>query len=194
MNYNDLKTNIPAYLHRSDLSGMLDTFIDLFEARANREIRTIEMEQRSTSTPVDEYIAFPTDFLQLRNIQVNTNPKTPLEYRTPYQIDELGSYQGLPTVYTIVGNEFQIPGATGYEIEVSYIKKIPALSDTNLTNWLIDNYPDYYLSGCLQQAYIYMKDANNAAQLEQKLIMLENAIKQADMDKKYGSGPLVITT
>lgn len=189
MNYSELKTLI-SYTHRQGLDAMVDTFIDLFEARANRALRCVEMEQRATSTPSSDYVPFPASFLELRNIQAST---TPLEYRTPVQIDEIGTYSGTPRFYSIVGNTFQIPGASGQSIEIDYFKSIPALSVSTTTNWLIESHPDYYLTGMLHQAYVYVQDAAKVAEYEQKLLMMENDIKEADRKKRYGSGPMVVT-
>ena len=48
-----------------------------------------------------------------------------------------------------------IPDDT-YSIELSYCQRIPALSDTNPTNWLLNLYPDAYLYAALCEAQPYM--------------------------------------
>ena len=61
--YADLKTSIANFLARSDLTAQIPDFIQLAEARINRELETREQEKRSTATLVagDEYISLPTD-------------------------------------------------------------------------------------------------------------------------------------
>lgn len=192
MDYSDLKTAVINWTHRGDLASVIDTMIDLFEARANRNIRVPEMENRAYATPTDEYIAFPTDYLELRNIQVNDSSPYQLEYTTPKHIDSLGLSGGSPIYFTIVGNEFQIaPSAAGKEVEISYYQTIPSLSESNTTNWLITKYPDYYLFGVLQQVQIYTIEPDS---FEQRLLMIEADINKRGKAKKYGDSPLTVAT
>jgi len=146
MNYNTLKTAVADWMHRADLASNMDSFISLFESKANTALRVPEMEVRATTTPTDEYVAFPNGFIELRNIQINTTPPTLLRYASPHKIDELKLTSGAPKYYTVVGNQFQInPSAEGLEVEISHYSRIPALSPTNLSNWLISAYENYYL-------------------------------------------------
>ena len=91
--YSTLKTAIEAWTHRSDLSAVVDDFIDLTEARLNRELRVSQQETRATTTPTDAYIALPTDCLSIRNIQLNTNPVQTLSYIPPADMDRLANGQ-----------------------------------------------------------------------------------------------------
>lgn len=193
MDYADLKTQIEAFMHRDDLTASLDTFIDLFEARVNRTLRVPEMENRATSTPTGEYVALPTDFVELRNIQINTSPVRLLEYASPQKIDAMSSLTGVPIYYTLVGNEFQLsPSAAGYEVEIDYYAKVPALDSTTTTNWLIDSHPDYYLAGCILEACLFTLD-ERATEYAAIVGNKEEWIKRAGKSKQYGSGPLVVS-
>lgn len=193
MNYTELKTAISDWEHRSFDAGKVDTFIDLFEARINRNLRVPEMEKRATATPTSEYVALPDDFLELRNIQINGTSTTLLEYASPQKIDAMGLTTGTSRYYSLVGNEFQLnPSAAGSTVEIAYYGKITALSDANPTNFLIDSHPDYYLMGCIYEALVYSIDdrRNEVAQI---VAEKEAAIKRAGKKKQYGSGPLVVS-
>ena len=193
MNYTELKTAVADWEHRSYDAGKVDTFIDLFEARINRNLRVPEMEKRATATPTDAYVALPTDFLELRNIQINTSPPTLLEYASPQKIDAMGLNSGAAKYYSLVGNQFQInPSASGSVVEISYYGKITALSDTSLTNFLIDSHPDYYLMGCIHEALLYTID-DRAGQVAQMVGEKEAAIMRQGRKKQYGSGPIVVS-
>jgi hypothetical protein len=39
-----------------------------------------------------------------------------------------------------------------------YISELPALSDSNTSNWLLEHYPDAYLYGSLIHSAPYLKD------------------------------------
>lgn len=193
MNYTELKTAIADWEHRSYDAGKVDLFIDLFEARVNRNLRVPEMEKRATATPTSEYVALPTDFLELRNIQINGSSVTLLEYASPQKIDAMGLTTGTSRYYSLVGNEFQLnPSAAGSTVEIAYYGKITPLSDANLTNFLIDSHPDYYLMGCIHEALIYAID-DRAAQVAQMVAEKEASIIRKGTAKKYGAGPLVVS-
>lgn len=193
MTYSELKTQIAAWLHRGNLTAQIDTFIDLFEARANRNLRIPEMEKRATSTPTGEYVALPSDFLELRNIQLNSTPPFLLEYAPPQKIDAMALTTGKARYYTLVGDEFQFaPSAAGSEIEISYFATIPALSDSNTSNFLLASDPDYYLMGCLYEACIFTRD-DRANQYGQITSEKEASINSRGNSKQYGSGPLVVS-
>lgn len=193
MNYSELKTAIADWEHRSYDAGKVDTFIELFQARANRTLRVPEMEKRATSTPTGEYVVMPTDFLELRNIQINGTYTTLLEYASPQKIDAMGLTTGTPAYYTLVGNQFQInPSASGKVVEISYYGKIAALSATNTSNFLLASHPDYYLMGCIHEALLYSID-DRAGQVAQIVSEKEAAIMRQGKRKQYGTGPLVVS-
>ena len=191
--YAELKTAIEDWEHRTFDSGKVDTFIDLFEARVNRTLRVPEMEKRATATPTSEYVALPTDFLELRNIQINGSTVQMLDYATPHKID-LAELSGSPPLYySLVGNEFQIsPSASGKVVEIDYYGKITALDSTNTSNFLLAAHPDYYLMGCIHEALIYSID-DRAGRVAQIVAEKEAAIMRAGKKKQYGSGPFVVS-
>jgi hypothetical protein len=62
--------------------------------------------------------------------------------------------------YSIVGDTLEVvpvPDAS-YTAELTYYKKITALSDEDITNWLLSYHPDVYLYGTLMQSAPYLKD------------------------------------
>jgi hypothetical protein len=88
--YTELKAAVARRLGRSgdgDLAAELDDYIDLAEARFQRELRLRAQEQRATATVTGAYLDLPTDFLELRNIQLNSDPLRSLECVSPEMID-----------------------------------------------------------------------------------------------------------
>lgn len=190
MTYSELKTAIVAYMKRADLASQLDTFIDLFEARASRKLRHPRMETTETVTPVADAQALPTGWQEFRSVQYNGSGYTHiLEYASPQKISVIGLASGDPQFYSIRGGEVVFsPSAIGDQIEWTFYQSIPALSDTNQTNWLLDNYPDYYLMGCVHQACIYTLD-DRAFAIEQHLVVHESSINKA---VNKAAGPITI--
>lgn len=165
MNYSQLKSNIADFLNRTDLTGVIPTFIELAEAQMERALRTRQMVERSTASIDTQYSAVPADFLEAKTLKITgTTPIQPVEFVTPQQMDDMDSFRpnstGIPKYFTIIGNQIRvnpIPDST-YTAELTYTAKLQKLSDSVTTNWLLTSSPDAYLYGALMQAAPYLKD------------------------------------
>jgi hypothetical protein len=162
--FSELKTAVANWLDRSDLTDRIPEFIELAEARHRRDFKLRRMETRVTANTADgtEYYTLPDNFVAMRNIQLNTDPKTALEYLTPEQMDRVrgGSTKGKPKAYSIIGNTFQlrpIPDSA-YEVEMLYYKYFTGLSDSNTTNDMLTYHPDAYLYAVLLEAEPYLQN------------------------------------
>ena len=192
--YANLKTAIADWLDRSDLTDRIPDFIALAEARLNRELRIRPMEVRSTLTLTagQRYFSLPGGYLQMRNIQLNTNPVTPLEYITPEMLDRLygSNTSGKPKAYSLIGDEIQLAPIpdSAYTLEVAYYEKFTPLSTDVTTNWLTENAPDVLLYGALIEAEPFIKN-------DERMPLWLNAYKEAvdkiqkadDRDRHSGS-------
>ncbi len=197
-NYTEIKAAVADWLDRSDLTANIPDFISLAETRINRELRIRPQEVRSTmsTTPGNRYHSLPGGYLSMRNIQLNTDPITPLEFVSLEMLDRLygGSSTGRPTAYSIVGDEIQLAPIpdSDYSVEVAYYKKFDTLGDgtagTVTSNWLTTNSPDVLLYGALTEAEPFLK---NDERIQLWLTMYKAAIKDlqaADtLDRHSGS-------
>jgi hypothetical protein len=171
--FTELKDAIADWLDRSDLTARIPDFIALAEARINRELRIRPMEVRSTMTTTagNQYFNLPGGYIQMRNIQLNTNPTTPLEYITPEMLDRLygSSTTGKPRAYTLIGDEIQLAPIpdSAYTLEMAFYEKFTALGDgtsgTVTSNWLTTNAPDILLYGALMEAEPFIKNDERVA-------------------------------
>lgn len=193
--YAELKSAIGDWLNRDDLDAVIPNFISLAEAQFNRTIRHRKMVTRSDATVDTPYFAVPADWLENIRFQLNTDPITPLLYVTPEQAAEERlkySVANQPLMFTMVGQQFQVipPPNTGYDAELLYYAKIPALSDSNTTNWLLTESPDIYLYGALVQSSPYLKEderINTWAGLYQRFV---DDMMLADERARIGSSKL----
>jgi len=166
--FTELKDAIADWLDRSDLTARIPDFITLAEARVNRDVRIRPMEVRSSmeTTAGQRYSNLPGGYLQMRNIQLNTNPITPLEYITPEMLDRLygSDTTGKPKAYTLIGDEIQLAPIpdSDYTVEMAFYEKFTALGDgtsgTVTSNWLTTNAPDVLLYGALLEAEPFIKN------------------------------------
>jgi hypothetical protein len=160
MNYTELQAAIASFLNRQDLTSVIPTFVSLVEANLNRVLRHRSMLGRATANLDTDFTTLPSDFLEAKNIQLNTNPVTSLRFVTIEHADLLkDGTAGQPQYYTLVGDTLEVVPSpdTSYTVELVYYKKLPALS-INSTNWLLTSHPDVYLYGALMQAAPYLKN------------------------------------
>jgi len=160
-NYTELQASIASWLHRDDLTAFIPDFIALAEVQLSTDVTAREMETRLpiTITAANPYFSLPNDMVEMRRLRLNTEPYQVLKYATPDEIDEdYGtSASQRPAVFTVIGTQAQvapIPDAD-YTGELTYKQRIPALSSTNATNWLLTLYPNVYLFASLSAAAIW---------------------------------------
>jgi hypothetical protein len=192
-----LKATIADYLNRDDLTAIIPSFITIAEAKFNRKLRTRQMIKRANGQIETAFFAYPADWLQAKEFQLNTNPIVRLQFVTEAYGDELKANRyvsiGQPAYYTITGTQLEFiptPDST-YSAELTYYAKIPALSDANTSNWLLAYAPDLYLYGALLEAAPYLKDDERLAVWSQMYINSLGDIEVADQRASVSSTPLV---
>lgn len=165
MNYTEVKSAVAAFLNRDDLTSVIPTFIKFCESRMNRTIRTRLMEYRVVASISTQFSNLPDDFMEMRNIQINSQPVVALQYLTPQQADQErqrnNGASGKPAFFSVVANRLELipPPNELLECELVYYRMIPALDDTvNMTNWVSSNHSDVYVYGTLVAAATYLKD------------------------------------
>lgn len=193
-----LRGMVARSLDRDDLKDEIENLIALAEARFNRTLRVPQMESFVTTSVTAEEFALPDDFLAMRSIFVNTVPRRALTAMSPTQLAEAIPVNGfLPQGYTLVeGQPRRIriepaPSATSpLPISMIYWQRIPALTLSNVTNWLLTEYPDIYYYGTLLQAEAYI--ANDARLPVWKAALDEalSELRQAAANDGAGAQPL----
>jgi len=195
-NYSDLKTTVANYLGRSDLTAQIPTFITLAEVRLARQLRIRQMLKTVTTTTTggDKTIGLPSDFIGIRDLYLDTTPKTPLSYVSPSALtrDTMSHEVRKPLFYTQAGLEFvlsPVPDTT-YSVVMLYYAKPPALSDSNPSNVFMAVCPDALLYGSLLEAEPYLM---NDARLQTWLNLYGSAaqaLAESDNAAEYAGVPI----
>lgn len=198
--YSELQSEIASYLARSDLTAQIPNFIQKAELRLRRELRIRQMLKVATTTTVtgDSTVELPSDYLQMRDLHINTNPIQTIEYISPsnFYRNTWSTTKGLPRQYTVLSQEFQfapIPDSN-YTLQMMYYATPPFLSSTVASNTFMTVCPDLLLYASLGEAEPYlMNDARLAtwAQLYDRGVA---ALTVSDDQGEYGGSPLSITT
>ena len=198
-NYTDLKATIASYLARSDLTAQIPDFIQLAETRLRRELRIRQMLKVVTTATVagDSTVELPSDYLQMRDLHMNTNPVQTLGYQSPsnFYRNTNAAISGVPLQYTVLAQEFQLaPIPDGiYTLQMIYYATPPYLTTSNTSNVFLANCPDLLLYGALGEAEPYLM---NDARLATWAAMYDRALSAltvSDDQGEYGGSPLSIS-
>lgn len=203
--YSSLITAVTEYLAREEdatLIARIPTFIQLSEAKMNRNLFVRQMEVRATalvnmSSAEPQYISLPLTFQSMRRVRITSDSTKPtLNYITPAQMDEwratTADASGEPLYFTIFGSEMELYPTpdSAYTIEMIYRSLIPALTTLNTTNWLLTLAPDAYLYGALLEASPYIKDDNRLQVWGAAFTSTIDGLSSLGLTSTYNAGPL----
>lgn len=167
--------------------SQLPTLIRLAEYRLNRLVIAPEREVRTALTTVADqaFVDLPTGFRQARIVKADGET---IDFINP---DGLDTGAGCKQVYTIQNRQMWLsPTPTSaYEIDLLYLEKLPGLSTTNQTNWLLQGNADAYVYSAIFQICGYLEDLDGAGRAEEELFrIIEEVNTQA---RRYrNAGPL----
>lgn len=190
-NYTELKASVADWLNREDLTAQIPDFITFAEARLNRTLRTREMLTRRRTVTTDGFIGLPPDYLETYQLQLPanaTNTPEPLTFIGP---DEAARFKatsmtGKTRYYTIIDGAFELipTPSSSVELTITYYAKVPALSSTQATNWLLTKAPDLYLYATLANAAPYLQNDERIPVWSQ---LASSAFDELTMDSERAS-------
>ena len=155
MTYAELVSRVADWLHRSDLTAVIPSFIELTEEQLNRDLRVRAMEVALAETTItDNRITLASDIVDVKTLWRPGFEGSPLLPNSFESVLANGT-EGTPTMYAHQGSDLYFDG-TGSVQGVLY-QAIPALTSTATTNWLSTKAPSVYLWGALMNASIYTK-------------------------------------
>lgn len=168
--YTNLKLELADWLNRTDLTAVIDTFIDLAEAKMKRDIRKWTVYSAGYSVSAAR-VAAPADCSVLRSIRLITGSPTqdkPLRVCTIEMLNERKARNagatGRPTDYALVDGFLYFapePDQT-YTAEVFYFSTLTPLSVSVASNSVLSEAPDIYLYGALAEAEPYLEHDDRA--------------------------------
>lgn len=192
-----LLTAVSDYIgKRTDLGNVDNDFVVLAEARMNYgdygsafptpPLRVRQMEQRATATSTGEYIALPTDYLEIISLKETGNGRGLLAMPSGMFDRRLSSTGGgNPVYYNIVGEEIRLNPPTAGDLEIIYYRTIPPLATTD-PNWLLTANPAVYLQGCLLEAAIYIDEVQDISKYGNLYAGLLQGMQYSGADSSRG--------
>jgi len=197
--YAELKTSIANYLARNDLTSEIPGFIQFAENRLRRDLRIRQMLKVATTQTVanDATVQAPSDFLQMRDLHIDSNPIDVLQYVSPsnFYRNTFSTISGTPKQYTLLSDQFQLAPIpdSNFTLQMLYYAAPPYLSDTNTSNVFLVNCPDLLLYAALGAAEPYLM---NDQRLATWAALYDNGLQSitvSDDQGEYAGSPLSIT-
>jgi hypothetical protein len=198
-NYTDLKATVADYLARTDLTTQIPDFITLAENRLRRDLRIRQMIKVVTAptTAGDSTVALPSDFLEMRDLHIESNPIQTVIYQNPSNFFRNSSVtvSGMPSYYTATGSEIQfapIPDSA-YTLKMIYYASPSYLSSTVPSNAFLATCPDLLLYASLGEAEPYLM---NDARVQTWASLYDRGLNSLTISDDAGenpSAPMVIS-
>lgn len=154
-------------------------------------LRIRQMEAISTLTPTSGVYTLPADYLQYRRVTEDASYRGELSYITPSRVDEMypDSSAGLSQHFTIIGSSlYTFPTSTN-NVELTYYQKIPNLTTSATTNWLLTVSPSLYLHGALFQLAMFRRDTDLQQRSAGMVVSLMSGLSGTDMLANYAYAP-----
>ena len=205
MNYTELVTLAKAYTDRYDaeMTDIINHFFVMAESRINRLLKTRKQCRRAYILCVteQEFYSLPPDWAGMRDLQLNDDvPTTTHTTRTFRFVDPktLEKLREVPSssylYYSIIGNQIQIYPMidAGYNIEMAYYQKVPALSEFSSTNWLADDHPDIYTAAVCGEISLFAKDYDVATGWFDRMKLAIDELENADWVERWSGDPLQV--
>ena len=192
--YAELVQNIKDFMEDdgTEFSNEIDKFIDLAELRISRDVKTPEFRRKVTSafSQGDPFLTMPTDLVTLENLHlINSNVRSVLllksdEFMLEFWSDRTST--GTPKYYSYFDTStiYVAPTpSTNFSLELSYKRRLPALSSSNTSNWTSINAADALLYASLIQASVFNR---NFALQDRYMGMYKEAVQAINNEQLQG--------
>jgi hypothetical protein len=173
-NYSELKTAVVDWADRADIStARIEDFIYLAEADASQLLRVPAMEHQELLVVADGRVTIPFDYLELRRLTWQGDTEKVLQYMSWDNFVDVNNDVNDPNnvlYFSRQGPSWWLAKdvGDGEEILCHYYRFVPALTDTDDTNWLLSISPQAYLFGALRYLYEFTMDNERAAYWDAK--------------------------
>lgn len=162
--YAELQTAIGDWLNRADLDQKIPDFIRLAESTLNDVLRQADMVTQSAGVSITSGRAtLPSDALEIVYAQVGSTEDEPLEQISPQQLTMLRRTRtrnaANPRFFAVIGRQIVVtPTPSSGTLDIDYYQRIPTLTTSNTSNWLLTDAPHVYLYTSLLHATPFLMD------------------------------------
>ncbi len=196
-NYSELQSLVANYLARDDLSSQITDFIKLGEIRLRRDLRLRQMLSTTDLTISSQTVSLPSDFLELRDLHLDTTPVLQLDYLSPSFFFRNGrtKERGQPVFFTMTGDTFvfgPIPDQT-FTGKLLHYAAPDFLSDSNTSNTFLVTAPDALLYAALGEAEPFLMNDQRLAVWASLYDRAKNNLTASDDAAEYSGNPMTMS-
>ncbi|MGK9199371.1 phage adaptor protein [Sinorhizobium meliloti] len=189
--YASLLVDAGEYAGREDIAHNFPRFLGLAELKLNRGLRVADMEVTDEIALIDGEGTLPADLLEAREVRNASGipiRAVSLQQLTNSYVDRSGTLAG----YAIVGSTIKVRPVSDNELTVTYYARIPALTPSNPTNWLLEKAADVYLYALVTEIAIWERDAAKAQAGQQLLALALSGLTVEDERTRWGNAKMVV--
>lgn len=158
-------------------------------------LRVRDMETKTDLTPTSNVCTLPSDYLAYKRVVELASIRRPLTYITEEGADGLYPTRagGLSCHFMIIASTLTALPLSSNNIELTYYARVPALTASATTNWLLTKHPGIYLRAAMFMAAEWDKDDKEMLKQGSMLAGLVNGFNSADNLAKFGNAGIVNT-
>lgn len=185
--YTALKADVAAYLHRSDLTSTIPTFIEAARIRIGRDLRgECNYVTGSVTGFVDGLTALPSNLSRLVTVSLDDANLECVPYQSALQFTE--------GVYAVLGGDLYVPEAgTSTTVDLSYYAIPAALVNGTDVSYGMAEAPQLWRWGSLIEAGAYLRDMELLAMAGQYFDDEVRRMNAAHTESRF-SNPAVVAT
>lgn len=193
-----LKTEIAAWLHRSDMTTDIAGFAQFGQNRVYRDLRIRCMESSFSTAISSGTIALPTRYRSLKFAYIDGTPVQALHRKDAEFIHynyPTRSADGKPQFIARQGETF-IFGPypdSAYTVKGIAYCGLAALSADGDTNWFIENCPELLLFASLCEAAPWMGKDDRVALWEKKYAQIADQVQRENDREEFSGSPLQVS-
>lgn len=200
--FTELKAAIASELDRTDLTSQIPDFIALAEhyfmhgaGIGSEPLRVREMELEVDISPVSNAYTIPADYVGVIDVAAKTSPIRSLDLISKRAANSIYPTRGsgYPNHYFVVGSSLTVLPYTSADIEFTYYQSLPALGDSNASNWLLAKMPNLYLRGALMEAGMHLSQPDLAAPMKSLTDGYISTLNNASDAARLANGSMVPT-
>lgn len=205
--YGELKTQIAAYMERSDLTSQIPVFIGLAQAKMyrgerdpsdrqwlRRPLRVANMVTTGDITVTNSTASLPANWLEFIRLYPDASGYNMVSYVPPENFWNLDTSDesGVPLFYTIEGATMRFQPLGSATIKGAWYAKFTAMSADSDADWVMANAPHVYLHGALSEAFRYEGNRDRAAEEKTLFDMAVNGLMGEDQQARTSGSILTM--
>ena len=174
-------------MDRLDLSGSVDSMIELAEARMRRRLSPYMVEAQTNVTTSDGIGALPGDFGTMVRVRYSNRILDNVAGGAAMNIVQTLTE---PYAYGIEGGSLKLWPESDFTVSILYNPRWTGLSSGTPTTALLTSHPDLYFYGTMLGAEGYLANDSRAANFK---ALFDEALAEAEgyLTRQKYNGPLV---